>query len=905
MKYITRGRWSLVLGVCFLGACVGDHNRTERVREVGQAVEEHGANQPWVECANHTHRTGADPLGPVIAHSYGEGPGRPSLDSAQQAFLVHASLRARSGGSPNTIIYEDLELPVESPTDAQVESWVTGAIELAAKRLPATLRVTRSRTTAKEDSAENEIPSFKVWDMAFFHEDVVIEGSACYLVAGVGTVKPATLVCRLEPGSSPILTYGSFTRTLAQAESAAKTATGTANLLESSKRYVIVDGDTSSPAFLARYVVYVSDGTTDQAVVLDGAANVLASGSITRSVTFKGVDLDYLAGGIQTLSAPIDNGNAASVSLDTWPVAPPANETTCALSDKKSLGGFAICGNPASTTSITKNGVNTTLLVPTVSNDFTTRTDTTVSCATCAGGDAPGFPVSGGSNGVVNLLSSWSETPANNQTAHVHWAELQAFYSIGALQKRYQLLGHPDRCENKPAECIHPTMDGQAPFRLQINVHASGGSDSAPIKAGLGNISFGDLGDSSASSAVESVADGTLVAHEYNHYVLSSIEATSANGWSPSTPNVCGLCEISSMCPSLSGARECLHEGLADAFASLFTDREKLLPSFKSPFAAQASCSDPNNYPDNPFDTLEHKFRRNACNSVVYGYWDTAPDCAVPGSTEAHRRGSVIFGALFQFMKRYKDAGYDYVVPGSHMYEAQKRLVSPLDDERSYLDTMLSVVLASKLTKRFSPLAQVAFAEKNVFPTKCYFDCDDQEIAMARLSVAGPITWDSGASAAPEFKAFVPQGGAYEATALFELSDNPAFSAASGGVVTSVSLPKVSAPPNNSPAGFRAFTPNLAAVWAPVRDKALTTTYKRVYYRVTQCQTGSTLCVTTMPFANADVQPFVALATSASAALCSYRPGSSRGNGALLLMGAGLVLGLIRRRGSGKDRATP
>ena len=915
----NRAAWTL--SALALAAC-GVSSNDERIGSDPEAsVADHGSDQPWVECRSRTQRAGTDPLGPVVSHGYSEAPnGAYPLDSQQQTFLGSGSLRLGTDGGMNTVLWEDLTLPVASPTNAQVESWVTAAIKVTGKRVPTTVTVTGTRATPTDDGTGRAIPSFTIWDLAFLYGGVAVMGSACSLVTQVGTTYPATLACRLEPGNATVR-YESFTvATLAQAEQAALTATGTTEVLTSSKRYEIVNGATSSPYGRARFSVHVSDGTTDKVVLLDLSANVLGSNSIMRSLVFKGVDLDYLtAQGIVTLTAPID-ANPNAVSLDSWPVNPPMGQTLCDVSStaKKDLGGFAVCSNAGSGTSVTKNSVQTNLLVPTASNDFTQRTDTTVSCPTCPGGVAPGIPSPNAvadANGNVLFTASWADNPQSPQASHAHWAELQAFYSVGTLQKRYQLLGLPDRCKIAPSACSGGNTfgAGQAPFRIEVRVHDQviGDATWAP-KTGLTTLRIGDAGNASGNTAVETVADATVMAHEFNHYVLSAIEADPGNGWFHNLVDACSHCGASSMCTSVSGGRDILHEGLADSFAALFTGEEKFLPSFSTPFGAPqpSPCADPDNYPNNPLGTTAQKLQRNVCNNVVYGYWDGTGngDCPigspdyVANLSESHRRGTIILGALFQFMKRYKDAGYGWIVPGMHMYEAQKRLLLPYDDERSYLDALISTAVLSKATKRFTPLAQVAFAEKNVFPTaSCEPGCTAQETAQRRLTVAGPITSDP-AQGAPEFKAFIPQGAAYESTARFELSDNPAFDGVNG-VMTYQDLPQVVTPHNNSPAGFRRFTPDLATVWGPVKAQALLNTDKRVYYRVRQCQTGGTLCVNTTPFTTSENQPYVWLVPYVPVVTgCSYGSGATGGGlGALLIVGSGLLIARSRRRRGRSD----
>jgi hypothetical protein len=904
------GNPSTTADVCTAGVCAGTWNAT---------VAQHGPDQPWVQCPGRTERGGADPLGPVIAHGYAEAPGSMAqLDLEQKTFLAGASLRGRSDAAMNSVIWEDLRFPTATPTDAQLSSWVTGAIRVANARVPAVATITHTSTTPTDDGAGHTLPAIQTWDLGFFHEGVVVMGSGCTLAIQAGTVAPATLVCRLEPGGEPISFQG-YQASLAQAEQGALTATSTANLLGSSKRYRIVNGTGGSPTGAPQFVVYVGDGVEDRVVTLDGAGNVTETSSIMRGVTFQGVDLDFhKSPGITTLTAPVDNGNPNHVSLDTWYVAPASGKGNCDGTGKKNLGGFAICGNGFSGTTVARNGTTTKLLIPTSSNDFTSTLPPTTVSLPCSGcpPTAPAIHAGPASSGIVNsAVSTWPDNTSEPQNSHAHWAELQAFYSLGVLQDRYTNLGHFERCKlngqndltcvcspNAPLDDPCYLARHQAPFRLEVTVHAGGGSDLDPINknVGLSAMHIGDLGTNTSNAwDVETISDASLVAHEYQHYVLSSIEARPGSKWLPTNVDVCALCGKTSMCPPVSGARECLHEGLADAFATLFTWREQMLPSFTAPFAEQLSCSDPDNYPDNPLDTTLHIFQRNACNSVVYGYWENGGDCP-PGNpnyvtnvSEAHRRGTIMLGALYQFIKRYRDAGYGYLVPGMYMYQAQTNLVMPWDDERNYLDAMLPTILANNGRN----LAQVAFAEKNVMPTlscEASSSCTDTDKSQKLLSVAGPIAFDPGSSTAPEFKAYFPQGG-YAANGTFELSDNPSFSTSNGGVVKSMVLPVASTPPNNSPAGFRRFTPSYSAVWSPVVTKATQNSDPRVYYRVTQCLSDGVTCANTAK--SASIAPSVRLSASGQVSACSFSPGSA-GNGLAVFFAAtgGLLLLRSRRR---------
>jgi hypothetical protein len=407
--------------------------------------------------------------------------------------------------------------------------------------------------------------------------------------------------------------------------------------------------------------------------------------------------------------------------------------------------------------------------------------------------------------------------------------------------------------------------------------------------ADLTRMVFSDLRDPSLGYMVEVVADGTIVAHEYQHFILLSIEADPKSGWEVPGPSTC--------CAPLGCERDALHEGLADAFSSLFTGYGKLAPSAKPMELVTDPCTDPLAYPDTPLGEL----RRSGCNRVRYGYWDTSPDDVSDGlcSFEIHRRGAVIFGALHRFHRTFAEAGFGYAAAGQYLYDAQKELTKPHDDERVYLDALLARLLASTWSKRHRANAQLAFQAKGVFPTAAGSSCEGctpheaKQLSMRALAIAAPLMHDGDEGlGGPTFELFVPQGSMYDETVRIELSNNPQFQSGGGGVVTSFPVESQHQQTHNKePLGYLR-VPAQGLAWEVVEEKALASDKPRIYYRAKQCLKLDASCVVT---AMGSGSPYVRV-DKKTITSCSYQPAAPGVPLAVMLVGAlGLALAARRR----------
>lgn len=783
----------------------------------------------------------ADPLGSVVAESPEQAPGwtRELLDSEQAAFLASPRLRVGALGRPNTLHYERLELPAANPSDAVVAHLVEGAVALAGVTLPGTISVGRSSTTSSDDGNHNTIPSYRVWDLKVTHDDVPISGALCSLIVEAGRASPATLTCRMPEAPS---TFDRFRTDVATADAAARTELGVTSALSTTYPIYMVDGQQA----LARFVsIVVDDDGHGRQVVLDGDGTPLGTADREYSFTFNGHHIDHTQGFGQGLTTFLDVGEDQEEYLDT---ADHENgKLNCTGGDASNLGyqkGFVICGNDLATALLAPR--------PNTGHDFTDVEHYTKGTIM---GQASAVPF----NGDPDFADYW------NEESYLHHAELQAFYNADTIQRWFNLLA------------VKVTADAQDPYRLQIKVHSgttSSGSVSNNASATLHSMQMGDFRKQGNAYAIEGQVDPTVFVHEYHHHVMESLAVE--HGWSPKPLVVlqgCGMVGGSVLCP-----RDALHEGLSDAFALTYTtiyrDRTGVI---SDPWSTTNPCVNDTAYPDNPATSLI----RNACNSVVHDYWKTNPDTFDPGDSlkyEIHRRGSAIFGALFKFQKRYRDANYGSIVPATPMIKAEEQLTEATDDERVYLDALLGVIRSVETYDTRRQIAQAAFAEKNIFPTGggslCDGggNCDALDMLKKSLTMAGPINVAASANP-PKLDVFAPRGTAYESTVTIELSSNDSFTNSPSGSVVSATVTVPSTAYNNSPAGFFRYTPSQSD-WSTVTANG---TNARVYYRVRACLVDGTTCVNTWVEGSEEKAPFVKIATSGTS--CSFRPPDAQGGG--------------------------
>ncbi|MBI4703224.1 MAG: hypothetical protein HY744_19075 [Deltaproteobacteria bacterium] len=256
-----------------------------------------------------------------------------------------------------------------------------------------------------------------------------------------------------------------------------------------------------------------------------------------------------------------------------------------------------------------------------------------------------------------------------------------------------------------------------------------------------------------------------------------------------------------------------------------------------------------------------------------------------------------MLGALYRFQRRYFDGGITYLAPFSYMYQSLKFMSSLQDDERVYLDQLLASLAAVPQAANLVPVAQVDFAEKNVFPSLGGARCASADpavcklIALKSLAMGGPLNAPLGST--PTFEVFAPSGDRYEGVVKIELSVSASFKKLS--LPDYVSYDYVAAYPpaaNNSPPGFQHFKPAPSMVWKLLAERAVNYySYKpRVYYRVTQCQVKHTECVPTA------TGPYVIIADTA----CAFRGWGGGASGAawawLLVLSTTLLRGRRSRR---------
>jgi hypothetical protein len=826
-----------------------------------------------------------DPLGPVISTTPTSAPGASTagLDSVQLAFLANGKLRRRLDGGPNSVHYENLALQSTAPTDTQIAFWATGAVKLAGFAPPATLRVTRYRTTSTTDGLGHTIPSVRVWDLQFQYgsSNIAIAAANCRLIAPVGSTT-AMLTCRL-PYLTAVPTFPSFTATVAQADTAAPIAASMPSTSRvTSYRYYEFVG--TSPQ--ARHAAVVTHGDVEKRVLLNGGTTTLAVGDNTCSLNLVGWDTDFALAGPHLTTAYTPIGVNQTTHVDSAKFNSSAGANCGDMSYVPYPHGVVICANDAAAAVGMSNPVLGVLSM----QDYTGLLNITRWTIL---GNAPAIPFFGDPS-----YGNPTQTGYYTTNGGVFHSDIQAFHMIGQLEQFYGAIG----MTTWQGVATDPD-NGQDEYRLEVTTHYK----TDPTTGSITNNAFGGLnlmllGDFMSpalynSYAFEPNADPTIIAHEYNHHVTASLAVKKNWADMPVVP-ACGNWHKNMVCP-----RTALDEGLSDAFGNLFSlgANRTYTSTIWDPSVTANPCADTLAYPDNPTNNPS----RNACNSVAYNYWTALPDDDfIPSNPqspyEVHRRGSVIFHASYTFQERLRRAGFGPYLAGELMLQAESMLDLPTDDERVYLDSMLGVMPAVAQTRVHSQLLQAAFAEKNVFPKDGGAKCDTstgctaaQGFEISKLSLA--IATDLAApTSAPEFTIMAPKGNVYKTSVDVQFSANTGFVNSPFGAVTTISVPVPPTANNNSPPGFFRWTPP-SATWSSVVTAA-SGSPKVVYYRVSQCQPGDINCTQSWNAASSSATaPYVTIAVSATGN-CSMGRGDGGGNGALWTGLAFTALALARAR---------
>lgn len=853
---------------------------------------DHGAEEAWVDCPRRKHVRAVDPLGPVVAHGASEAPGyRRGLLRAEEGRLFRrASLQLDPSGED--FFFTGLTLPRPDPSRDELARLVELAVRLAGRRLPAPPLVTAARA-ATEEGAER-----RVWDVAFVHEGVPVTPGRCQLSSPARQPFPAALSCRVPKGDSP-LTFDRFVISDGEAIQRSIAASGVhAHIADVQRLYVVRDGVRDGAQAQGRLHVVHFDGRREVLTVLDAMGRVLATGPNEKSFTFTGYDPDYL-GGLEKVQTHVEVGDGQIAHLDTAPH--DATRVSCVTPDGGPLypTGFAVCRNDML---VDENALSLQALVaPRSDDDYTNPANAPVPVNVQPDPLGPQLlllsqhhgvgPIHGSLNDVTVRpalpfpAEPWDAYLRNNVVAEqpvgpAHHAELQAFHNAGKLQKFYALLD--SRFE----------VLGQDRFRTSITVHWRpvfthdddlATTDFNNAKAGRYTMKFADARPSSGSAptpyALDATSDGSLFAHEYHHHIQESLAKD--GGWQL-VPNPAGDPDelFPGGCPPNQPCkrRYVVLEGVADGFAALEVRRALLGPIFASttPLSElMGVCDDESAYGTGTIGLGT----RSLCNTRAFGFWkEVEPPggdtnaCTWPSflADQFHSdRRLVVGGAMFGYARRFFDSGVGSGVPARHLLEAERALQATADGEVKYFSALASYLKASPYAdvRRWTHTARAAFIEKGIFPSGIHFlaalgsgdpdarpivrcnatECSDAlalNLLAQTLTMSGPFDWSSIAQA-PEFDFFAVPGTKFTGATggvnqlWVELSDNPAFSSAAGGVTTRD--PQTFSPTtrlNCSPSGFFRAKPS-ASSWAAVASSALADG-DRVYYRARQCLASAT-----------------------------------------------------------------
>ena len=823
---------------------------------------DHGTNEPWVHCRQRIQQVANDPFGPVVSHGLVEAPGyRPRLlNRTQTTALRRVSLQL--GAYPLDVVASNIALP-RSPTEDDVADIVGGALALAGRATSLRLRATPVAPVQVISSGMKE------WSVVFEHQGTRVAGGFCR-VTDLGVSTGARAYCAL-PETTSTSHFSAFAIDRAAAERAAAAhAQFSSYLARTTQLYV----PTSNGEVSARFQVDLWDGEHGLAVALDGGGLVLGSFDDARTFTFGGWDVDFAKTGDYptTIVTPIDVGANQLVFLDTAERSPRPEAQNCNVVGAYTEG-FVVCGNGLGEP-VLVGGRNLATTPPRADGDFNNLADAI----------DPRAPQQLISSSVVGtpwfrpplpadaafahyfVSGTTSPTPTDEQklVATAHHAELQAFHAMGRLQKWYEAVGHT------------VNANGQDSRRLEIRVHA--GTDisvTPPVVTPEATVTrpFAiDIGDfwnpATATLPFEGTTEATIVAHEYQHHVQFGLEER--NHWI-----------IGTGCGTVGCTRDALYEGLGDAFSTNFTGHDRT-GLFYDPASTFVACADTSAFPNNPLTGLA-RLQRFACNSLAYDYWLTSPDTTPEfpdRQYEIHRRGSVVFGALYSFQRRLIDGGLVTTVPGAYMYGAEQNLPKPTDDERVVLANLIAYLKTQPFQqKRYWHTALISFEEKNVFlrpgagrpdvitcnAASCTVD-QARQVSLRTIATDAPLQWSpTQNNPPPQLRVFAPLGDQYESrttdlgsipTVTVEFATDASFSTPLG---EAIDLDR--APPNHSPPGFTRFVPD-AGFWDLVVSVANAVGSNRIYYRVRQCLSATGECVYSSSSAGpTEEAPFLTLGT--------------------------------------------